>query len=841
MARHAKPPTTLAAVALLASCLTPIPALGQSASTVRPAVAPPINPLLTRVLEDDLTEPNERARLRAFHGRWPQHTLQTPWHLRAPLAAEEALARWRLDDPALTAQNAPPLLAARALLRAGQPEAAIDRITAAALVDPAANAATPDDLAARLLLADAHEQTHNLRDAIATLEPVRALLVRQRLADAATLTHAARALLRLARLQGRPGDDYRLALDLLGRARDADPLYWPARLTEGTLLAEKDNRAAGAEALIEVLALNPNASDAWHRLGRLSVEAFDFDRAAAVAARLDTIAPDHPLAALLRARSALHQKDAAAAEAAVVALLDRHPNHREALALRAAAAALAYDQAALSQALATLDALAPGTPIGHLEAGLALSHARQYGPAADHLLQAIDRQPNDAAPRVALGLLHMQAGTLDDAHRELTIATRLDPFNRFARNSLTLVADLLTWNTLETEHFIVRYRPGIDAALAHDLPHILEDAYATVTQRFKHEPAVKTQVDLLPDERYFGVRIAGLPEIWTIAAATGPVIALTPPREGANQRGTFDVANVLLHEFVHTVTLSQTNNRLPHWFTEACAVYLEMTGRTFPTKRLLSDALRKDALFAYDKINWGFVRPESPTDRPLAYAQSAWMLEYIDHRFGWPTVLDMLDGYATGRPDADILLETTGLTVDEFMADFRVWAESQVIAWGMATADNLDAAPGNPAALVAQATAATQAGDLDAAIAALTELDRVEPSTGAFAHQLAQLHTQRADHPAAIAAAERALHREPYNPTFRTTAAAAALRAAQPDAALRHLRALTVLEPTDALHFVRLAALHARLGNPDDARDAAGRAKQIDPNAQVDRWLSDTE
>ncbi|MEO0587734.1 MAG: tetratricopeptide repeat protein, partial [Planctomycetota bacterium] len=833
--------TTPLAAALLIAAAFAAPAFARATSAVRPALAPPANPLLERILQDDLTEPAERAALRVFHGQWPQHALQTPWQLRAPLATDAALARWRLDDPALTAPSAPPLVAAAALLRIGNPEAAIARITDAALVDPAADAATVDDLAARLILADAHEQTNNLVDAIAALEPVRILLQRERLNDAPALTHAARALLRLARLQGRPGDDYRLALDLLGRARDADPLYWPAQLTEGTLLAEKDNRAAGGEALLEVLALNPTASDAWHRLGRLSVEAFDFDRAASAAATLEAIAPGHPLAAIVRARSALHQKDAAAAQAALDALLARYPTHREALALRAAAAALAYDDGALSQALATLDALAPGTPIGHLEAGLALSQARQYGPAADHLLQAIDRQPNDAAPRVALGLLHMQAGTLDDAHRELTIATRLDPFNRFARNSLTLVADLLTWDTLETDHFVIRYRPGIDAALAHDLPDILEDAYATVTQRFDHEPAVKTQIDLLPDERYFGVRIAGLPEIWTIAAATGPVIALTPPREGANQRGTFDVANVLLHEFVHTVTLSQTNNRLPHWFTEACAVYLEKTGRTFDTKRLLADALHNDNLFAYDRINWGFVRPESPTDRPLAYAQACWMLDYIDERFGWPTVLDMLDGYATGRPDAQILLETTGLTVDEFMSDFRAWAQTQAAAWGMAQGDDLDTAPGNPGTLLAQATAATQGGDLDAAIAALTELDRVEPSTGAFAHQLAQLHAQRADHPAALTAAERALHREPYNATFRTTAATAALRANEPQTALRHLRALSILEPTDALHFVRLAALHDRLGNPDAARDAAGRAKQIDPDAPVDRWLGETD
>ncbi|MEM0915249.1 MAG: hypothetical protein AAGK09_11645, partial [Planctomycetota bacterium] len=411
------------------------------------------------------------------------------------------------------------------------------------------------------------------------------------------------------------------------------------------------------------------------------------------------------------------------------------------------------------------------------------------------------------------------------------------PFNRYAGNSLALVEELLGWETIETDHFVIRYRDGIDAALAADMPDILDSLYDDITAQFAHEPETKTQIDLMPDEQYFGVRIAGLPEIWTIAAATGPVIAMTPPRDGPRQRGTFDVANVLRHEFVHTVNLSQTKNRIPHWFTEACAVSNELTGRTFANQRLLAAALDQDELFDLDEINWAFVRPEKPTDRPLAYAQSAWMLEYIELRYGWEAVLDMLARYREGEGDAQTLEAVTQLTVDEFMSDFKAWAYEQVAVWGLAAGSEPALAPGNPARLREIVPAALEAGNVPAAMAALETLDAAEGITGAYAHQLAELHRDRGDLAPATYYADRALHREPYNAEYRTTAATLSLQAGRVDDTLRHLAALTVLEPTQAIHHVRLAAMRHRTGDLDGADAAARAARDINPDAPVDAFL----
>jgi hypothetical protein len=132
-------------------------------------------------------------------------------------------------------------------------------------------------------------------------------------------------------------------------------------------------------------------------------------------------------------------------------------------------------------------------------------------------------------------------------------------------------------------------KPGIDEVVAELMPDALESMHADVTTRFAHEPARKTTIEVLPDHEFFAVRITGMPGIHTMAAATGPVIAFEVPMEGNPKKhlGLFDWLQVLRHEYTHTVTLSQTENRIPHWLTEALAVSMETKPRTFETCQML--------------------------------------------------------------------------------------------------------------------------------------------------------------------------------------------------------------------------------------------------------------
>jgi tetratricopeptide (TPR) repeat protein len=275
-------------------------------------------------------------------------------------------------------------------------------------------------------------------------------------------------------------------------------------------------------------------------LGEFAASRFAFDEAAKISARLREVQPDHLLASIIDATAYLTQKDAISARTVIEPALAKYPNHRELLSLLAAVEALTYNEEQLQRVLAHYDKLSGQNPMALITAGSYLSHARQYGAAEKLLLLAVERQPNSAQPRIELGLMLMQAGKEEDALRELRQAAKLDPFNKRARNQLKLVEELLGYEHIVLDHFVIKYRKGIDEVLARDMERELEVMFQTVTGAFEHRPQRKTLIEIMPDEEWFGVRITGLPEIWTIAACTGDVIAMTPPREGKKQRGTYD-------------------------------------------------------------------------------------------------------------------------------------------------------------------------------------------------------------------------------------------------------------------------------------------------------------
>ena len=126
-----------------------------------------------------------------------------------------------------------------------------------------------------------------------------------------------------------------------------------------------------------------------------------------------------------------------------------------------------------------------------------------------------------------------------------------------------------------------------------------------------------------------------------------------------------------------------TKNRIPHWLTEAVAVTLEDTPRTFDTCQLLASAANRGTLFDLDGINWAFVRPEKPTDRQQAYAQGRWMVEYMEKRFGWDAIRKLLFSYADGIREDEAMRGAFGITREEFYRDFLVWAAGEVRAWGL--------------------------------------------------------------------------------------------------------------------------------------------------------------
>lgn len=802
----------------LALCLLATRAPAQPADPMPPPLRAAS---VERMLSGDLLTDEQKHEARLRFGAWTEGDLDSP-----AARAHAALVTGALDDDSLRSPDADPL----------------DRAEGAALRGELDNAlgllAGQSSIRAIRLRAETLERLGRFDDADAALEPLVSRMASRDITDADELAEGVRALMVRNRLRGpdragQAGADFQMLMGLLGRAKnDLDRLSWYARLVEAEILLDKDNPEDATKALVEVLALNPRCARAWRLLGDMAVGSFDFDRAESIALRLDDLAPGSPDAAAIRAKGALRRKDPALAGQLLDGALERYPEGRELLALQAATAAVSFNTDRTTELLGAFDARNgatgdAGSPEALLAVGAALSEARQYAEAAGYLERAAARQPTLARPWIELGLLEMQAGRDMRAKDALTRATALDPFNVRARNSLALVEGLAGYTEIESDHFVVRYKPGLDGVLAEEMPGVLEGIYAKVCgpDMFDHEPDVPTVIEVMPDHASFAVRITGMPQIHTMAAATGPVIAMEAPQSGPGHKaGPYDWARTVRHEFIHTVTLSRTKNRIPHWFTEAAAVWGE--GGPVPTDWwvLLARAYEAGELFDMDTISLRFVRPLKPTDRTQAYAQGQWMYRYLVERYGLRAPLELMDLYAQGRSEREAMTEVLKISPERFFEDFKGWAHEQLVGVGMLLPDGV---PGAESLLGGPEQTAT-IGAVDSAL----EQHPDHPELLELAVTLRLRAANGEPTPDMIDLLERYAKARPVDPLPHRLLAKLALAGQMDDApgrAIEHLEFLDAHELRSPAYALALAERYARLGRMDEAWAKAYRATLIAP------------
>lgn len=810
----------------------PPPVVIDGGDEIKAFPAPALSPAVTTLIEASYLSDAERAAARVRHGVWTEADLAQPL-----LKARAAVIRGDWLDAALSDPAADPIDRAEAMVRAGRMQEAVEAIAASA------------GLRASRVRAEAMLEGGRIPEAIAVLEQAVGVVTgEQSPRDGDEVAEGVRCALLLSRWKPAAATSHQRMLELLGKARDElDRVSWRANLVEAMLLYEKDWFEEVSKAVETVLSLNPSCAEAYWLYGQMCVDTFDFPRAERIATRLDALSAPSPSihAACIRAYVRQRQNEGEAAALQLDRALAAYPASRLLLGHRAASVATQFDFERVDRLLESYLAEAPGSPLAHFLVGRAMSGSRQYAQAATYLAKAADMAPSWTEPVVELGLSELQAGHDQAATAALERAVKLDPLHKRAANSLTLLRELAGFVSVTSEHFTVRCKPGVDELVAREMLGPLEAIFRRVTGNgpggIDHAPAGRTVVELYPNHRWFGVRITGMPALHTIAAATGPVIAMEAPREGPGHMGSFDWRRVVQHEYTHTVTLSRTSNRLPHWFTEAGAVYLEDSPRDYSTVQMMTMAFETDRLFDLDTINIMFVRPKRPTDRSQAYAQGHLMYEYIIERFGASSPLRLMDLYARGVRESAAFKEVLGVDRPEFLASFKQWLRGKLQEWGTVPTD---AAPSIKTLLERDAKAAGAEVDESGATAAQVEAWLREFPANPFVLEQAVTLGLKASGgkavPDLLPLLERYAAARPVDPMPHKLLASYHLASATPERAVPHLEYLDAREQHSPGYAAELARRHAAAGDMTRAVEKATRATQIAPYDPSYRELAAT-
>jgi cellulose synthase operon protein C len=493
--------------------------------------------------------------------------------------------------------------------------------------------------------------------------------------DVETLHYIGKAAAQYARWNGLSDQFKFLVNDLYPEILEVEKNYWPAHLEAGLLFLEKYNEADASHELKKAEAINASAAEVHAALAALALQNYELPEAQRRIDRALEINPHLLVARQLQAAVHLANFDPSKAIETLAAAIKFNPVSEETLGFLVAAqiGKVGWSDkrkpAEATKLIAEVTARNPRAGGFYEAIGDGLDLLRRYPIAAEFYAKAAELMPQLATARGKLGLVQMRLGDEATAADVLKKAFDSDPFNVRISNTLKVLEVLDTYTTIETDHFILRFDRGEDEIVAKYAARYLEEnVYPALCKRLGYEPQGKSLFEIFSRSKntsghgWFSARMVGLPFIGTVGACAGRMVAITSPNDGKE----FNWARVLKHEFVHVVNLQQTNFNIPHWYTEALAVYNEDTPRPTEWSFLLRERADAKKLFNLDTINTGFIRPKSSGDWTLAYCQAEIYAEYMVARFGEKSLGKMLAAYADHLTTPEAIQRSFGVSVEDF-------------------------------------------------------------------------------------------------------------------------------------------------------------------------------
>ncbi len=666
--------------------------------------------------------------------------------------------------------------------------------------------------------------------------------------DAESLVAAGKILDRYAILTGQKASEQarNILHNYLQKAyQGVDKKYWPANVAAGIFLLSKHKPKPAMQEFNLAHRINNRIPDVYVAKGVMLLQRWRFENAISEAGKALKINPNCADAHILQAATLFRWRKFEQVAPVIEKALKVNPKNIEALSLMAALHVRMFNPDKAKPFIERVEKINPKCSELYETMAQWLSAARQFDEAEKYFKKAIKLAPESAGPVTGLGRLYMQTGQEKLAAETLDKAFKLDDYRQDVSRYINLLGKLKKYQVKETEHFIIKVDGEKDAVLLDLLAQEAERIYPEICKDFDFEPKEKTLVEMFSSHEDFSVRISGRGWIGTVGACTGRVIGMPAPdplRSG--MMGTFNWAVVLRHEFTHTVTLAATKNRIPHWFTESCAVWEQPDRRNYQAVGLLVGAVRSKKLYPIKSLSWGFIRPDRKKRgrgaRTLAYAQSEWIFEYVVEKKGYDAIIKMLNGFRDGWTQTKVFKEVLGTTEEQFDKDFRVWAIKQIESWGIdpkpqkrmsasAARKALKADPKDPKALAVLGSLMVRRKKYDEAIALARRLEEVKPRSPTAARILADCYLAKRLWLQAIAALESYKVRRRLNPYGYKKLAKLYMQLGQADKAILNLRELHRRTMKDPKYARQIADIYRTAGKTDDALHYYKQVLNINP------------
>jgi len=419
-------------------------------------------------------------------------------------------------------------------------------------------------------------------------------------------------------------DQFQVVIDdLFNEALKKDKDYWPAAYEKGRIFLERHDKKDAYTAFEKALTINPQAAEVLAAKAEMAAMGLEMTDAAEFADEALKINPNLTAALRIMAdvQSFSGENDKAVKNLEKARSIN--PRDEETLGRIAAGLVVQRKNAEFQAIVKEVEKYNQKPYDFYVVLASQLDGRKVYLDAEKYFKVAADLQPKLPQAQAGLGMMYMRMGREPEALKALEEAYAADKFDVRVINTLKVLDHLKKYQTIETEHFTLRYDPKNDEVLAKYMARYLEQLHKEYAGLFGHQPEGKILIEVFSKHEMFSGRVVAIPDLHTIGACTGRMFAMVSVHDTSKViPKPFNWVRVLRHELVHIFNLDQTKFLCPHWFTEGLAVTHEGSATPLNWMQILAEKRAADDLLNLDNILLGFVRPRNQTQWHQAYAQS---------------------------------------------------------------------------------------------------------------------------------------------------------------------------------------------------------------------------
>lgn len=303
---------------------------------------------------------------------------------------------------------------------------------------------------------------------------------------------------------------------------------------------------------------------------------------------------------------------------------------------------------------------------------------RRYEEAIGFYRKAVEIDPQFYRAQSELGVNLMRVGKDEEARRILEAAYEAGYRNAATANSLKLLDSYRNFVTVKHPRYVLRLHKSEAALLQPYFEIQMQRALEAYDRKYGVKLPGPVTVEVYPDHEDFAVRTMGMPGLGALGVTFGLSVAMDSP--SARRPGSFHWASTLWHELSHVYVIAATNHRVPRWFTEGMSVHEETQADPEWGDRLTPEilaAIKQKQLLPIAQLDRGFIRPSYPSQVVASYFQAGRVCDYIQSRWGWPKLLEMMHSFARVTTTAEVIGRTLGIKPEEFDAQFLKWLDEQ--------------------------------------------------------------------------------------------------------------------------------------------------------------------